>query len=810
MLSIIPFHERHPLEPLLIAAAMSLVLLLAAFTLLTQARIRHEEGRPGWRLRLAAGPFVGLSTYLCTMALVTNWVSKPYGAVLLSDDALPYLALGTALGTAFAFAPGRMWRVVAGAGLYAAPVVSLTLETLHAQPHVFTAPVTLGVAALVAKAAAMGAVASWLATSASHVTRAGAALFATSALTMTLSAAPAVMGTEQTVWTVSAGTITPWAAWAATAMVFVLICTAVWEHRRLGRAERTRREMQRSQDRLHGFVQASFEGLVVHRDGLIVDSNDRFRAMACWKPLYDVPPAPLSHLVENADRLQVDGAPHETRLMRRDGAPLPVEVLSQPLDPDAPSSEARLIVTAVRDLSQRKAQDRAIRHLARHDGLTDLLNRTAFNDAVAERLARPRAEGALVLLDLDRFKPVNDTHGHPAGDRVLQVLAKRFRAVLRPDDLLARFGGDEFAVFVHRVEGAADAAERLIRAAAEPIVLDGEGEREGGRNGNGNGAIRVAVGASAGVAVCPRDAATGEALTGHADAALYRAKNEGRGCVRLYDRSLRRDAEERRRMTDALRRAAEAARNDTRHVSQGDPKVGEAGADGLAVAFQPVFAAASGETVALEALVRWRTAEWGEVEPEAFLPLAEEAGLCAAIGGFVLREACRAGRDTGLRVCVNVSASQLALSVFAREVEDVLDETGLPFDRLELEVSETVLLRDAALLDALVPLAERGVGVALDDVGTGATALGALAAPFGRIKIDGGFVRALAPERRLPVLEALVRLARANGLQVTAEGVESHEELALATRAGADAVQGFLLARPDRLDRLPAALDTAA
>ena len=458
-------------------------------------------------------------------------------------------------------------------------------------------------------------------------------------------------------------------------------------------------------------------------------------------------------------------------------------MLSQPLAQGDPT-----LVTAVRDISQRKAQDARIERMARHDGLTDLLNRTAFHEDVAARLARD-GTGTLVLIDLDRFKPVNDTHGHPVGDRVLRVLADRFAAEIRHDDILARLGGDEFAVFVGRPEHAEALGARLAEVAAREISIDdtdanGADENELGRT--------VCVGASLGIAAFPDDAHDLDTLLVHADAALYRAKNGGRGRVCRYDPRLHAFAEERARMADDLREAVHA--------------------DGLGVAYQPIFDVGSGATIALEALVRWEHPHHGEVEPDLFLPLAEEARLLPRLGLFVMRRAFRTARETGLRMCVNVAPQQLADPDFLRDVDAAVAEAGIEASRVELEVTERVLRSEEPLiLETLHALAGRGFAIALDDFGTGPSSLASLHHyPFGRIKLDGGFLRSLDPKRAPALLAALLQLARVQKLSVTAEGIESHSELALMTRLGLDAVQGYLLARPGDVDTVPRRLDEAA
>ena len=789
----IPFHLRHPLEPLLIGSLISLVMMIGAFSLMSRAHRLQRGERRGGLLRGLAGLLIGTGAYLATMALVTSWVDRPYTELLPAAASLVYLAMGIVIGTGFAFAPSRVTRIAAGAALGAVPILTVLLRlVLDTSTMPAADPVTKTTAfffvCLALKAGTMTGVGAWLCASPSHITRAGAALFCTSALTTTLSAVPALVGQPRTVWTTSTGIMTPYAAWAATAIVFVLIACAIAEHFRLASTERSRRAMQRSQDRLDGLTKAAFEGLIVHRNGLVVDWNEQFCAMSLWRPFRHLPPAPVTHLIEGGVGTP-DRAPVETVLKRRDGTHMPVEILSQRL---APEGDDPTIVTAVRDITQRVAQDAAIAHLARHDGLTDLLNRTAFAQAVEERLARD-GTGALLVIDLDHFKPVNDTHGHPAGDHVLRVLAKRFGNVLRAEDMVARLGGDEFAVFVARPDLAPHIArtigERLVEAACRPITLDHA--REPGTD-DAREPGRAQLSASVGIAAFPEDAEDFDTLLSHADAALYRVKAEGRNGVRRYDPRMHAYAEERAQMAADLRTAVREGR--------------------ITVAYQPIFDVASGETVALEALARWSDAFHGDVEPETFLALAEEARLMVPLGWAVMRDAFATAAETGLDVCINVAPQQLAAAGFAEEVARMLDEAGIAASAIELEVTERVLREtEPVYLETLEALAALGFRIALDDFGSGPSALSALHRyPFKRIKLDGAFLRGLHPDVAPELLAAVLRLARVQKLQVTAEGIESHAELALMTKVGLDAVQGYLLGRPGKAAATQRRLDQAA
>jgi diguanylate cyclase (GGDEF)-like protein len=457
----------------------------------------------------------------------------------------------------------------------------------------------------------------------------------------------------------------------------------------------------------------------------------------------------------------------EVRLCAVDGATLPVEVLTRPIEHDGrPAS-----VTALRDISERKGAEERIRFLAHHDQLTGLPNRVLLDERLRQALDTAAAtDGSLAVhcMDLDRFKPINDVFGHPAGDRLLVHAAERLRAALGATDTLARTGGDEFVV-VQPGAGRAEAASLARRL----VSVLSQGTQIEGRN--------VSIGTSVGVALHPADGATAESLLRHADMALYRAKREGRGTFRFFDEA-------------ADRRLRE------RHALEHD--LGEALARGqLDLHYQPILDCRTRRLVGFEALARWHHPVRGPIAPAEFVPIAEECGLILQLGRWALETACAEATtwSSEARIAVNLSPTQFRQPGLPELVAGVLRRTGLPASRLELEVTEGLLVDDTErALAALVEIKRLGVRLALDDFGTGYASLSYLLRfPFDRIKIDRSFVKGLGCDAdATAIVTAILALARSLRLGVTAEGVETEEHLALLRAQQCQHAQGFLLGRP--------------
>ncbi|MDO9709314.1 bifunctional diguanylate cyclase/phosphodiesterase [Paracraurococcus lichenis] len=431
------------------------------------------------------------------------------------------------------------------------------------------------------------------------------------------------------------------------------------------------------------------------------------------------------------------------------------------------------------DITERRRAEARVAHMAHHDTLTGLANRALFMQRLQEALARARRGGgvAVLCLDLDRFKAVNDTLGHGVGDGLLRQVAARLRESVRETDTAARLGGDEFAVIQDSTDQPRDAralAERLIAVLCEPYEVEGH---------------RLSIGASVGVALAPTDGDTTETVMRNADLALYRAKSEGRGVFRFFEPEMDAVMQRRLSLEMDLRRGLEA---------------GE-----FELFYQPVVDAVTGRIGAFEALVRWRHPGRGFVPAEEFIPLCEETGLIVPLGAWVLQRACAdaVSWPGSLKVTVNLSPAQFAGAGPGAAVAAALEASGLPASRLEVEITEAVMVRDApATLAILRALKSLGVSVALDDFGTGYSSLSYLREfPFDRVKIDKSFVSDLSrDEGSAAIVTAMIALCGSLGMATTAEGVETVSQMAALGSIGCTNLQGFLFSRPVPASEVPA------
>jgi len=423
------------------------------------------------------------------------------------------------------------------------------------------------------------------------------------------------------------------------------------------------------------------------------------------------------------------------------------------------------------DITEQRASEVKIEYMAHHDALTGLANRVLLNQRLEQALARAHRKEMLAVhhLDLDQFKAVNDTFGHPVGDRLLNLVAERLRAVVRETDTIARMGGDEFVIVQAQIAEAADAtalAERIVHRVSQPYDIDGQ---------------QAVIGVSIGIAVGPGDGISADMLLRNADLALYRAKGDGRGTFRFFEPAMDMQMQARRTMEQDLRRA----------LSGGE----------FELHYQPVVNLAQDEISGFEALIRWNHPTQGMVSPASFIPLAEEIGFIVPIGEWVIRQACAtAARWPGnLKVAVNISAVQFRNPGLSEVIVNALAASGLDPARLEIEITESVLLQNReATLAVLHQLRALGVRIALDDFGTGYSSLTYLQCfPFDKIKIDRSFVKDITENSgSLNIVRAVAALARGMGMAATAEGVETREQLDSITSEGCTEMQGFLFSRP--------------
>ncbi|MDP1028273.1 EAL domain-containing protein [Sphingomonas sp. KR1UV-12] len=436
------------------------------------------------------------------------------------------------------------------------------------------------------------------------------------------------------------------------------------------------------------------------------------------------------------------------------------------------------------DLTEKRKSEAEITRLALFDGLTGLANRQRMRLSLDKTLAQAAGQhrpASLFLMDLDRFKAVNDTLGHQAGDALLKMVAQRLQRVVGEAGLVGRLGGDEFQVLLPGTdgrEGLATLARALIDALSQPYLITG---------------TQVSIGCSIGIAIAPQHGEDAETLIRNADLALYAAKGDGRGVHRFYAEEMLAGAKHRQQLEDDLRTAL--------------------GAGDFHLCYQPVVGTADARIVGYEALVRWEHPVRGLVSPADFVPVAEECGLIEALGEWVLRTACEeAARWPGsVRVAVNVSPVQFANPQLPGIVASALAHAGLAPDRLELEITEGVFLNDSTATDQMFrALKGLGVRLALDDFGTGYSSLGYLrSAPFDKIKIDQSFVRGIAQpgNRNAAIIKAIVTLAETLGMETTAEGVEVQDEIDLVRELGCSHIQGYVYGRPTRAEHIAGRLD---
>jgi diguanylate cyclase (GGDEF)-like protein len=452
--------------------------------------------------------------------------------------------------------------------------------------------------------------------------------------------------------------------------------------------------------------------------------------------------------------------PWHTIRATRDGRT--ISVLHQPLAGGGSMSTHE-------DITARRRAEARIAHMAHYDALTNLPNRVLFREHLVKALENADREKLAVLcIDLDRFKVVNDTLGHPVGDAVLRAVGGRLQASARPTDLVARLGGDEFAIVQAGTEqpsGATALATRVIAEIEKPFELDGH---------------HVVIGASVGISIAPNDASDPDKLLKNADMALYRAKSDGRDSWRFFEPEMDARMQARRAIEIDLRRA----------LARGE----------FEVYYQPLIALKTEKITGFEALLRWHHPERGMVPPMEFIPIAEEIGLIGQIGAWVLKQACleAAKWPDDIQIAVNLSPAQFRHRAVVLDVVAALGAAGLPARRLEVEITEAVLLQDTesniGILDELRSL---GVSISMDDFGTGYSSLAYLQKfPFDKIKIDRSFVHELDRRESIAIVRAVTGLGSSLGMKTTAEGVETQQQLRQLKEEGCTEVQGYLFSRP--------------
>ncbi len=437
------------------------------------------------------------------------------------------------------------------------------------------------------------------------------------------------------------------------------------------------------------------------------------------------------------------------------------------------------------DISERKAQEERISYLAHHDTLTGLPNRSMLMERLRVALLHAEREGhmvAVLFIDLDRFKIINDTLGHSVGDGLLQTVAERLKRAVRASDTVSRLGGDEFIVMLYKIRAVQDAervAEHILGMLAPTARVEGH---------------ELAITPSIGIAVYPDNGIDADELIRNADVAMYHAKSQGRNNYQLFEPSLSETAVESLSLEHALRCAADR--------------------DEFTLYYQPQIEVATRKLVGVEALIRWNSEEFGMVPPGKFIRIAEECGLILQMGDWVLRESCRqraewnAAGIGSFPIAVNVSALQFRQPEFVRRVEEAMQLYGITAQQIELELTESIVMHESGVTAAaLEKLKDMGISLAIDDFGTGYSSLGYLKhLPIQKLKVDGSFIRGIETDKAdRAIVEAIVSLGRALNLTLVAEGVEQRSTIALLGKLGCHVAQGYFYCRPlppGRLHRL--------
>ena len=534
-------------------------------------------------------------------------------------------------------------------------------------------------------------------------------------------------------------------------------------------------------DRLRMLANMSIEGIMIHADGVVLDANEAL-ARIIDLPLEEITgkqaeqfAAPEFRDVVQRNIAAQSTTPYEIELLKHDGSRVPVELYGSMIDYQG--RPARAVV--IKDLSSKKIAEEQIRYLAHHDALTGLPNRALFQDRLNQALFRARENSeqiAVFSLNIDRFKRINDVYGHATGDTVLHEVALALCRVVSEPCTLARMGGDEFAIIQSsksQPEAAAQTAELLLAGFDKAFGPDGRD---------------IDIGLSMGIAVFPQDGDDVEELLKCAATGLNRAQDEGGGRYRFYEAAMDEKLRIRHRLEQDLRVAVAEEQLELHYQAQADIK--------------------TGKIIGFEALCRWNHAERGYIPPTEFIPIAEETGLIVSLTDWVLRRACADASDwpSNIRVSVNLSAEQFKREDVVKRIRDMLQSYDLAPSRLELEITETVLIDDGEkALVTLHKLKALGVRIAMDDFGTGYSSLSYLQRfPFDKIKIDRSFVTGVEQNAgSRAIIRAVTGLGDALGLSVIAEGVETQAEYDVLREENCDSVQGYLISRPVPVEELP-------
>lgn len=771
--------DQHDWRLVALGGAVCLLASAAAISLFHRARIAHGSARLAWITLDAVVAGCGIwATHFIAMLAYGPGAGGAYSIPLTILSLLLAISV-TFVGLSIAVSSTRTPWIVLGGAIVGSGVAAMHytgMAALEIPARVSWAEGT--VVASVLFGVVFAALALFVAARGDDLSH---ALTATALLTLAIvahhfTAMGAVLLTPDPTLAISAMSIAPASlsiltASAAVAIIAIALAAALLDRRAKG-------ELGRQQIVLDMALENMSQGLCMFdADGKIILFNERYAAMLgrtgiplAGRLLVDV-------LREEQAKGQWHGDPSEflarlvvdaresrttTDLVSRLGRS--IRVVNQPMQGGG-------WVATFEDITEWLEAQAKISHMARHDALTDLPNRVLFHEQLEQGLRRARSNEqlAVLCLDLDHFKDINDSLGHPIGDALLKEVGRRLNATVGEHDTVARLGGDEFAVVqIGRSEEAAARAlaSRLVEVISQPYAIHEH---------------QIVIGVSIGISLSPQDGSNPDELLKNADLALYRAKADGRGTYRFFETGMDARAQARRLLEMDLRAALQR--------------------DEFQAYYQPIRDVASDRVVTFEALLRWNHPQRGLISPVNFIPLAEETGLIIQLGEFVLRRACAdaATWPDDVGVAINLSPVQFKNPHLIASVSEALEKSGLAARRLELEITESVLLQNSeATLTTLHELRAMGVRISLDDFGTGYSSLSYLRSfPFDKIKIDRSFVSELATrEDSMAIIRAVTGLGRSLGIITTAEGVENDAQLDLLRREGCTQVQGYLFSKP--------------